>query len=331
MKIVALASSSEREKLLASTELPPFAVSQIDEHSADLHLCALTNAGEVIAQCSLWWNAVPNLEQHEVGVIGHYACVDDEAAACLIEEAVGRLRRQSCTVAIGPMDGNTWRRYRFVTDGGKEPPFFLEPTNPPEWPLQFERAGFAPLAEYFSALNRDLAQKDERIARHQVRLADLGITIRTAEGESLEEQLGKIYSVSRIAFTQNFLYTEILERAFRAQYTKILPHVRPELVLLAERRSELVGYLFAIPDLAQAARGAVIDTFLIKTVAILPDTELRGLGSVLVARAHDQGLRIGFRRCIHALMHENNISRNISGHSAATMRRYTVYSREISS
>jgi GNAT superfamily N-acetyltransferase len=100
-------------------------------------------------------------------------------------------------------------------------------------------------------------------------------------------------------------------------------------VLLAERGGELTGYLFAIPDLAQAARGAAIDTFLIKTVAILPDADLRGLGSVLVARAHEQGSRLGFRRCIHALMHENNISRNISGHSAATMRRYTLYGREI--
>jgi hypothetical protein len=90
-----------------------------------------------------------------------------------------------------------------------------------------------------------------------------------------------------------------------------------------------VGYLFAVPDLAQAARGEAIDTFLIKTVAILPDPDLRGLGSVLVARAHQQGLRIGFRRCIHALMHESNVSRNISGHYATTMRRYTLYSREI--
>ena len=331
MKIVALTSPSDREKLLNAMELPPFGANQIDEHNADLHLCVLSKGGEVVAHCSLWWKAVPKFEQHKVGVIGHYASADDDSAAYLIEEAIGCLRRQSCIVAVGPMDGNTWRRYRFVTDSGTEPTFFLEPANPPEWPRQFERAGFARLAEYFSALNVDLTQKDERSPRHEVRLADLGIQVRTAERDNLEEQPGRIYEVSRIAFMQNFLYTEIPEDAFRAQYTKILPHVRRELVLLAERNSELVGYLFAIPDLAQASRGAAIDTFLIKTVAILPDAELRGLGSVLVARAHDQGLRIGFRRCIHALMHESNISRNISGHFATTMRRYAVYSRVISS
>lgn len=331
MKIVAMNSSRERQALADAAGMPHFDASQVDDHGADLHLCAVTESGEVHARCSLWWKDVPPFGAHTVGVIGHYASVDDSSASSLFDEALNTLRGQGCTVAIGPMDGNTWRRYRLVTDQGAEPPFFLEPANPPEWPLQFERAGFKPLAEYFSALNTNLVLEDERIARHAARLAAHGVTIRTAEGENLNEQLGRIYAVSRIAFTQNFLYTELPEDAFRAQYAKILPYTRPELVLLAECGTELLGYLFAIPDLAQAARGIPVDTFLIKTVAILPNADLRGLGSVLVARAQQQGLRLGFRRCIHALMHESNISRNISGHYAATMRRYTLYSREISS
>jgi GNAT superfamily N-acetyltransferase len=331
MKIAKLHSSKEREMLVEAGGLPPFDASQIDDHEVDLHLCAVGESGGARACCSLWWNKVPPFAAHKVGAIGHYASVDDASAAALLEEALDNLRLHGCTIAIGPMDGNTWRHYRFATEPGAEPPFFLEPANPPAWPLQFERAGFKPLAEYFSALNTNLAFEDERIARHTARLAKSGIEIRTAEGENLEEQLGRIYDVSRVAFTQNFLYTEIPESAFRAQYMKVLPYVRPELVLLAERGTELTGYLFAIPDLAQAARGEPIDRFLIKTVAILPNPDLRGLGSVLVARAHRQGLRIGFRRCIHALMHENNVSRNISGHYATTMRRYTLYSREISS
>ena len=331
MKIVVAHSSEKRETLVDSAALPPFDASQIDHHDVDLHLCAVSESGEVQAYCSLWWKKVPLFAAHTVGVIGHYASTDDAPSCALLDAALDSLRRHDCTVAIGPMDGNTWRHYRFVTELSAEPPFFWEPVNPLEWPLQFERAGFKPLAEYFSALNTNLALEDERIVRHTARLAERGIEIRTAEGENLEEQLGRIYDVSRVAFTQNFLYTEIPESAFRAQYAKILPHVHLELVLLAECGAELVGYLFAIPDLAQAARCEPIDTFLIKTVAILPNSYLRGLGSVLVARAHRQGLRFGFRRCIHALMHENNVSRNISGHYAETTRRYTLFSREISS
>jgi GNAT superfamily N-acetyltransferase len=331
MKIVSLHTSAERQKLANAVSLPSFSANQMDECGVDVHLCAITESGEVHAHCSLWWNTVPAFGAHKVGVIGHFASTDDDSASVLMNEAVSFLRRQACTIAIGPMDGNTWRHYRFVTERGVEEPFFLEPSNPPEWPVQFERAGFTPLAEYFSALNTNLALRDERAIRHAMRLADRGVRIRTAEGEDLQQLLGRIYNMSCISFTQNFLYTELPEDAFRAQYAKILPYVRPELVLLAERDSKLVGYLFAIPDLTQAAHGAAIDTFLIKTVAILPDAELRGLGSVLVAHAHEQGLGIGYCRCIHALMHESNISRNISGHFATTMRRYAIYGREISS
>ena len=36
--------------------------------------------------------------------------------------------------AVGPLDGSTWRRYRLVTERGVEPPFFMEPDNPDDWP-----------------------------------------------------------------------------------------------------------------------------------------------------------------------------------------------------
>ena len=128
---------------------------------------------------------------------------------------------------------------------------------------------------------------------------------------------------------QNFLYTEIPEAEFVAMYEPLLPIVRPELVLIAEKAGRCVGYLFAIPDLAMKTRGSAIDTFIIKTVSILPEPELRGLGSLLVARAQQIGHELGFRRCIHALMFEDNISLNISRHYASVMRKYTLYFKDL--
>lgn len=329
MRVVASRSSTDRTSLSDGEGLAPFDPMRIEEEGADVHLSAIANTNEVVARCSLWWSDVPPLESYRVGVVGHYASANDKSAAVLLESVLDHLRHRYCTVAIGPMDGNTWRSYRFVTERGSEAPFVMEPTNPPEWPLQFERAGFARLAEYFSALNTNIQVRDMRVAQVAARLAERGITIRAAERTALQDEIGRIYQLSRVAFTRNFLYTPVTEEAFRTQYAKVLPHVVPDLVLLAERGGELAGYLFAIPDLAQAARGSAVDTFVIKTVAILPDADLRGLGTVLVARAHEAGARMGFARCIHALMHESNVSRNISNHYASTMRRYTLFSKEI--
>ena len=333
MRAVAIPSSREWMALVPSAELPAFDAKQIEKHAADLHLCAVKGKGEIRAHCSLWWKQAPPLANHKVGAIGHYAAVDDEGASALLNEAMARLRTNGCTIAIGPMDGNTWRHYRLVTGDGSiqppEPPFFLEPVNPPQWPAQFERAGFSPIARFYSALNRDPGRRDERIAPLAARLESAGIHFRSARRAELRDVLRRIYAVSRVAFAHNFLYTELPEEAFIAQYTPLLDRIEPGLILLAERGEELVGYAFALPDFAQAARGEVVDTFIIKTVAILPDPEWRGLGTLLVARAQEAGHRLGYRRAIHALMHENNISRNISRHYAETMRQYALYGMEM--
>lgn len=328
IRVAACSSASEIAQLRHSDRLPRFNPLDFESQHSDLHLCAVGDHGQVLARCSLWWNEVPPYQQHRVGTIGHYAAADDDAATALLTEAETRLRAAGRTIAIGPMNGNTWRSYRFVTEAGDQPPFFLEPTNPPEWPNQFLKARFSPLASYFSAINNNLSQRDARMPEVATRMADAGVVIRSAESD-LHCELPAIYSVSRISFQKNFLYTELPQPAFIAMYEPVLPHARPQLVLLAEQRGECVGYLFAIPDFAQAARGATVDTFIIKTVAILPHQEFRGLGSLLVSRAQEIGQSLGFQRCIHALMFENNVSLNISRHYASVMRKYTLYSREL--
>jgi hypothetical protein len=164
MRVVAVASFQERSALKQAAGLPPFDARQIEGHVADAHLCAIGSEGEIRAYGSLWWGQAPQLPDRKTGVIGHYASMDNEAAAALFDEAVARLQEQGCASAVGPMNGNTWRHYRFVTDSDPEkvvePPFFLEPANPPEWPRQWEQAGFEKLAEYYSALNSDLARPD---------------------------------------------------------------------------------------------------------------------------------------------------------------------------
>src|SRR5262245_56511478 len=127
----------------------------------------------------------------------------------------------------------------------------------------------------------------------------------------------------------NLPSTPIDEAAFLVQYAPIRPHLRPELVLLAEKDRALIGYVFAIPDLLQARRGVPVDTVIVKTLAVHPDHGGLGLGSLLIARCHKAAHKAGFRRAIHALFHEDNCSGRISGHTASVMRRYTLFARPL--
>lgn len=292
-------------------------------HEADEHL--VLEGGR--ARCSLWWNQVPTLDSERIGCVGHFSAEDPEAGLAVLNAATDILQRRGCTVAVGPMNGNTWRAYRLVTDCGTEPPFFMEPENPHFWPGVFEAAGFASLANYTSSMVRNLDREDPRFSRTLDRLTSHGIHIRNLE--NFEEDLRKIYEVSIVGFTRNFLYTPLSEAAFLAQYLPYREKILSPFVFLAEQDGKPVGYLFAIPDYAEALRGLPIKTLVGKTLAILPGRMFAGLGVVLVEMLHKRAKAAGFAQVVHALQNETNQVRNLSDAFGEVIRKYTLFSRSL--
>jgi GNAT superfamily N-acetyltransferase len=293
-----------------------------DAGGADQPQCA--------ARCALWWDQTPPYVHHRLGLMGHYFARDAVAGVELLCQGCAELAARGCTLAVGPMDGSTWQRYRLITERGTEPLFFLEPDNPDDWPLHFTTAGFSPLAQYYSAATTDLATEDARLPAVAARLEADGVRVRPLRRDRPEEELRVLFALSAESFRDNFLYTPIREQDFLDQYQRLWPVVRPEFVFLAEQGSTLVGFLFAVPDyLQEKLSQRPIDTVIAKTMAVHPDHRGTGLGSLLMARCHEAARRGGFRRVIHALFHEGNHSRKISGHTAHVFRRYTLFARPL--
>ena len=331
MNIESTVSFDQLERVAPYNDAPLYAgfdVKTLALQRPDAHLVHLRD-GRPCARASLWWNDAPQLPEGRAGAIGHYAALDATSALAVLDAACARLAEQGCTQAIGPMDGNTWRRYRFVTDRGTEPPFFMEPDNPDDYPAQWESARFERESTYYSGLVTDLTRRDPRLRGVAERMRADGVRLRTFDPGDSEAELGRIYGISIASFTRNHLYTPLPEEEFREQYRAVMPYGRPELAILAEQDGEPVGFMFAVPDLAQAQRGEEVDTVIVKTAAVLPERRHAGLGAILVERVQLTAADMGFRRGIHALMYESNTSRSISAHYATTMRRYTLYSKRI--
>ncbi|MBE9101478.1 GNAT family N-acetyltransferase [Vacuolonema iberomarrocanum] len=320
------------------SSLPP---EQFQWEAPDAHW-VLQDDEALRARCSLWWQRTPTLPGKTLGVVGHYAADDAAGAIAILEHAQTELARQGCTYVVGPMDGNTWQRYRLVSkspsDGKPEPPFFLEPINPESWNQHFLRTGFQPLATYSSALNPNLSQRDARMETVAIRLKHQGVQVRSLDLSKFEDELRRIHTLSCESFQRNFLYTPISVEAFSLQYAKVQPYVRPEFILLAEKATgvlsndqapELVGFLFAVPDWLAAQRGEALTTLIVKTVAVKPGRAYAGLGSYLVDQVQAIAHQQGYTRAIHALMYDQNPSRNISDRFAEPIRRYTLYGKEL--
>lgn len=284
--------------------------------------------GELRARCSVWWRNAPPLPSERVGVIGHFGARDLPSAVAVLDAACAGLANCGCTIAIGPMDGTTWHRYRLVTEAGVEPPFLLEPANPESWPGFLEAAGFTTLATYRSLVSDDLTSPDPRAVTRAVALGEMGIVIRPLDLNQFGAELERIYSVAIAAFRDNLLYTPIPDDEFAEQYLKLRPIIDPRLVLLAIDGDRTAGFVAGIPGALNG--GVSTHTMILKTLAILPDRErYSGLGRVLAAQLHAIAHSIGYTRVIHALIQDQNHSLVISERTASVMRRYALYARRI--
>lgn len=327
---VELASPDDVARFCAVADATPLDPAMLAASGADESWLLSDDAGEM-ARCSLWYRAAPAYQSDRVGLIGHYAATDTLSAP-LLQIACERLGAAGCTRAIGPMDGSTYNRYRLVTESSDEPPFFLEPTNPPGWPAHFTESGFIPLTHYYSAAQEDITGDDPRVPDIEQRMLAAGVRVRPLDMADFEGELRRVYPVVAASFAQSLLVSPISEDAFVAQYRPLESLLAPDLAQIAENEGDgrAVGFLLALPDWLQAQRGELIDTAVVKTMAVLPEYTQRGLGILLGARAQAAGRELGYTRAIHALMHEDNVSRRLSAtYHGRVIRRYTLYTKTL--
>lgn len=318
----------ELPNLAVISGLPtPAECSATHEH-ADARVILTNNQSEIIAHAALWWKESPAMEGHQLGAIGGFAASDPDTAKQLLDLACDTLRHHGCTIAVGPMNGNTWRRYRFVVESDNQAPFLLEPSQPPEYPLWWQAVGFTELVRYSSSL---MSLPAPRSAPDQVceRLTQNGVRIRTLNPDHFETELKIIYDIGLRSFAANFLYTPLEERAFIESYLKVRDHIDPRFIRIAEKDGIPCGFVFGIPDLNALQLGKK-PALIVKTLAVDPQSRCAGLGSLLVDEIQQAAAEAGYTQAIHALQHESNTSLKITKRNAGEkFRQYALFQKTL--
>lgn len=265
------------------------------------------------------------------GVVGHYEAEDADAGVALLERAVEALADEGVPLVVGPMDGTTWGRYRLAlpTAESDDPaPFLTEPVNPPEYPAQFEAAGFRAVEHYVSRLIPELDALADRAAAGRKQLAAAGWAISPLDPARFGTVLDELYDLSVVAFADNPYFTRISRAEFRESYQPVRSFLDPDLVVLArDAEDRLTGFVFAFPDLIDPAGEPT--RVIVKSLAVDPASRGTGIGSLLVHEIHRRAAEKGFHAAIHALMHEDNPSHRISKHGGEVFRRYALFGREV--
>jgi len=290
----------------------------------DARVIVVGDDGTGVGHAALWWNQTPEFEGERVGAIGGFAAMDEPVTKILLEGAVGHLRSVGCQRIVGPMNGNTWRSYRFVIESTGRGPFLLEPRNPSLFPDWWRAAGFSEFSRYSSSAISLDGEPTVPPALKQ-RLLRSGVVIRPMDPARYEEELTAIYDVCLRSFVSNFLYTPLEKEPFLDAYRRVKERVDPDFVRVAERNGVACGFVFAIADFEAAARGEK-PALIIKTLAVDPESRCAGLGSLLVDEVQMAGHAKGFDTAIHALQYDGNtVLRITARHHGEVIRRYALF------
>ena len=326
-----------RREVLAALRRPEFARAQ----KALVVLSEDHIVGRLVARLS---PALRDDQGAPYGMIGFFEALGwyDEAVRDLFTAAVSWLRDSGAGAIVGPMDGDTWHRYRLNVGPFDEPPFLLEPYNPPYYEPMWTANGFVPLERY-SSKRVDPAAVVVHLDEKRRTAEAAGYRLRALEPKRFRQELRTIYELSRRIFSRNFLYTEIAEDEFYRIYAGARGLIDADLVWFAQSPSgEDVGFLFAYPNRFRAVaamrgeRGLLArlrflrhrneaDAVNFKTLGVLPEHRRAGVAVALFHEGHRQAMEKGYLFANHCLFREGNPSGELDGGAGRVIRTYVLY------
>ncbi len=295
-----------------------------NQHFHSCHLLMRNN--EAVGRYALYTNEQLQYQDHKVICIAAYACIEDDTIAeILLNQATNLCRDLGYTFIIGPMKGSTWNAHRFSTDSDR-PYFFSDLHNPLYYNEQFLNNNFYPIAHYSSGIGELQKPSADTMGNLEKYYEGKGAVIRNIDLENLKKELYKIAEFSNQAFANNFLFTPLNPDSFVQKYMQLRSLMNRDLIWLVENdKQELQSFIFAYPDFYSTKEKGLI----IKSVAGKGDSPFRGITTFIFKKLLNQAYYSGYRKVIHAFIHNSNLSLTTSKKYPLKYKQYALYGKSL--
>jgi len=278
--------------------------------------------GRVAGRIAAIANQLHNETHHDkVGFFGFFECEDNQATAdALFEQAGEWLRTRGFDIMRGPASFSVNDECGILVDGFETPPALMMPHNPPYYVRLVEGAGFATAKDLLVYEGGDPTFRERRPAPERLTRAvgimrdRMGITVRPLNLGRFDEEVAAIKRIYNAAWEKNWGFVPMTEAEIDHLAEQFRPVVMPELVGMAEKDGEVIGFGLGLPDLNQVFRGnrgghllpvlprllwalktGKIHRIRIPLLGILPAFRGKGLDAVLYHYIWSNGQRIGMR------------------------------------
>lgn len=291
----------------------------------------LVDGEKELAKATCYFENTPKVNEKNIGCIGEFETQNEEYGVETLKKCEEILKGKNVELIVAPMNGNTWKKYRTLKYTNGDSLFLLENINPIEHNEILLKAGFKELYTYTSTKGLiENAYQSKALIRAEDKLKADNINIRKFNKENYREDLKKIYYISKISFTRNPLYTPIEENEFIKQYEPYISMADEDLILIAEKEGNEIGFIFCIPNFNELKEGKELKTIIAKTVAVLPEYEHLAIGNILLSKIAEIASAKNFKEWIFAFMYRDNTSQKMAKRNKTeVIREYAIYGKEI--
>jgi hypothetical protein len=287
---------------------------------------------------------------------GYFEAADDgTAAAALLARAQEWAREQGAEVLYGPIDFDTFGRYRLRTaaESAAAVPFPGEPHGRSCYPTLLERSGFCVARRYVSQLSFGAVHPDDHKCVAAERLSAQGYAIESLSGDRWMSLLPELHRRVDEIFADAFAYTPVSFARFAATHgAGVARRLCPRTSTMARSPDgDLAGFLLVFPHygplvvqgstLGRVAQSALSyedhapllaaageRVGIVKTVGIAPAHRRRGVMDALVVATLERGAD-HYTRWLGALIRADNPSGRFGAARERMERHYALYARAL--
>ena len=245
---------------------------------------------------------------------GFFECVDEDIFDMLWEAILSEANRMGITSLFGPVNGTIWHPYRVVTSSADEPFFPSEPISRMEYAAWLTKQEPQQLIEYHSAFRTDYTPIIEatRVSYQNAIENDLVIGSEAISINNIQE----LYSLAVEVFAKNPGYMHLSIEEFVALYSGDKISKNSATLYTARSKGQLIGFCLNLEN---------GQTLIMKTIAVAPNTQQKGIGNALVHRIHVDAVALGFSKVIYALVRKDNNVRHFPTDKITVFREYAAY------
>ena len=287
------------------------------------------------------------------GFFGFFDVIEDyEVAKLLLDTASNWCKNEGLTAILGPANFSTNDTAGLLVEGFDRPPVVSMTYNKAYFKDFLERYGFEKSMDMFAyhVTKEEANMKAVNIAsRLEERLATRGITIRKLNKKDYWAEISKLEKVYIKAWDKNWGFVPPTSAEFKHLGADLKLIADPDLVLLAEKDGEVIGFVGAIPDmnivLRKVKRGRLLPFGIFKILfgkkkinrlrvlllGVVEEYRRMGIEGILYAKVISNGLNKGYTMAEASWILENNemMKRGVEGVNMKPYKRYRIYEKKL--